>query len=113
MSKRPKMTPEQEKALALLLSYGSHAGIDREIADAITLPFGFKAHLHKEVVNKHPKGLWITGMKPGTKVERTGGWLLASGIASHLGLTYEPAFGRGTDFWRAIEAIRAHYGVSK
>lgn len=108
----PELTPAQRESLSMLCSYDSHDALTREEAEQITRPFGFAPPVYREKVNVTPKGLWITGAKPGSIVERAGAWDVASAICSHLGLTYVPAFGRGTEYRRAIAAIEAHYGIT-
>lgn len=105
----PSLTIARE-ALKLLIENGSHAGYDRETANRITVPFGFEARMHVEVANdpKNPKGLWIEGMKPRTKVERVGGWTLAAQICQHLGLPAGNALGRGSAFRQSVAAINGY-----
>jgi hypothetical protein len=106
------MGKSEQKLMALrqLQELGSHAALDRAEADLITEPFGFKARLHKEKANVHPKGLLIDGAKRGQVFERIGAFDLIDQIAKHEGVNTGWATGRGTRFRQTMANLLVFYG---
>lgn len=121
MSKRKAATgthgftrEEQITALVLLCSWGSHAALNREDAVKVLAPFGLaNPRMPKTKANVNPKGYLNPNLKRGTVVEVMGGWDAATTIAGMIGAEYESAFGRGTEFRRAVAAIKDKLAVTE
>ena len=88
-------------------NFGSHGALDREEAEKIAEPFGFKPVLWKEKANVTPKGLWVRGAKRGQVFERIGGFDFIAQIAAAEKVEYQSALGRGTEYRYAMAALQA------
>jgi len=111
MAGKCRATPEQLAALVLLCRYGSHAALGPREAEKVLAPFGLPVVMGKTRANVDPKGLLNPNLKRGQVVECIGGWVAAARIGSAVGAQWEGAFGRGTEFWRAIEAIKVTLAI--
>lgn len=102
-------TVARREAMRELLTFHTHDALTKEKAEEICFPFGVKAPVYGEKVNTDPKGLWVEGEKKGETVYTAAVFNIAPAIARKLGVSYEGAMGRGTEFWRAIDAIKAKF----
>jgi predicted RNA-binding Zn-ribbon protein involved in translation (DUF1610 family) len=103
---------QQASALKMLCEFGSHGALGKADVAILNNAFpGLNLKCYREKANVHPKGLLNPSLKKGATVECLGGWIAAASIARHLGAKYMEALGRGTEFWRAMEAIRKTLGL--
>jgi hypothetical protein len=104
------LTQEQLTILDKIDQGGTHAFYTVEFVHEIEEAFGFKRGSlvsYERANTGDSKGLYVEGAARGARIAGASSHHIADMLATKLGVTYQHAYGRGTNQWRAMAAIRA------